>query len=63
MNYIKTLSALINDMKYSIEKRVLMEICFIKLMKPQMLPADNIENISQRLKSLESQVEGILNTP
>jgi len=51
MRYIRILSELSNQMRYSPSKRVLLEISVIKMMQPQM--EDDLESIKDRLRALE----------
>lgn len=55
MRYILVLSALANDIKYSSQKRVLLEMAIIKLCKPQM--ESDFSSLEDRIRSLEKQVE------
>ncbi len=55
MRYIRVLSDLSNQLKYSSQKRILLEVTIIKLCKPQM--EKNYDSLMDRLDSLEKQVE------
>ena len=55
MRYIRIFSDLINQMRYSTQKRVLLELTIVKLCKPQM--EKNYEAILNRLAILEEKVE------
>jgi len=55
MRYIRVLSDLSNQLKYSSQKRVLLEIAIIKLCKPQM--EQSYDALVQRMEMLEQQVE------
>lgn len=55
MRYIRVISELLNQMKYSTQKRVLMEVGLIKLAKPQM--ETNTESLLQRIMQLEEKLE------
>lgn len=56
MRHIRVLSELSNDMKTSTQKRVKVEVTFIKLMRPAMeRPADMTE-IAGRINTLETQL-------
>lgn len=55
IRYIRIFSELSNQIKYSSQKRVLIEIAIIKLCKPQM--EKNLESILQRLNNIEQQLE------
>jgi len=52
MRYIRILSELSNQMRYSPSKRVLLEISVMKMMQPQT--EDDLESIKDRLFALES---------
>lgn len=56
VRYIRIFSQLSNDIKYSRQKRVVLEVALIKLCKPQMEQdmASLVERISQLEKKLES---------
>ncbi len=59
MRYIRVLSELTNQIKYSSQKRVLIEIALIKLMQPAM-EAD-YESLKNRVSNIEKKLEnGIL---
>lgn len=49
--YIRILSELVNEMKYSSNKRVLLEIAFIRLCRPQM--ENDYDSLINRLHNLE----------
>lgn len=55
MRYIRIFSDLSNQVKYSTQKRVLVEIAVIKLCKPQM--EQNYEAIIARLNAVEKQLQ------
>lgn len=55
MRYIRVLSELSNTIKFSTQKRVMVEIAFIKLTKPAM--EQNYEDILSRLTLLEEKLE------
>lgn len=55
MRYIRILSELSNQLKYATQKRVLVELTFIKLCRPQM--ESNYDSILERLRVLEEQME------
>ena len=55
MRYIRIFSELSGQIKYSTQKRVLVEVALIKLCKPQM--EKNYDSILERLKTIESQLE------
>ena len=55
MRYIRVFSELSGQMKYSTQKRVLVEVALIKLCKPQM--ERTYDSILDRLNALEKQLE------
>ena len=55
MRYIRVFSELSGQMKYSTQKRVLVEVALIKLCKPQM--EQTYDSILDRLNALEKQLE------
>ena len=55
MRYIRVFSELSGQMKYSTQKRVLVEVALIKLCKPQM--ERNYDSILDRLHAIEEQLE------
>ena len=55
MRYIRVFSELSGQIKYSTQKRVLVEVALIKLCKPQM--EKSYDSILDRLASIESQLE------
>jgi len=55
MRYIRVLSELSNQMKYSTSKRVLAEVAVVKLSKPQM--ENNLEAVLNRIANLEKNIE------
>lgn len=62
--YIRIFSELSNQLRYATQKRVLIEIAFIKLTTPEM--EQNLDSILERLERLEDKVEagiGISVTP
>lgn len=59
MRYIRILSELTNQIKYSSQKRVLIEIALIKLMQPSM--EMDYESLKNRVSNIEKKLEnGIL---
>ena len=54
MRYIRIMSTLSNDMKYSSQKRVLLEIAIIKLAKPEM--ESDYESLINRIGNLENDL-------
>ena len=55
MRYIRIFSELSNQVKYSSQKRILIEIAIIKLCKPAM--ETNMDSITDRLAKLENKME------
>lgn len=55
MRYIRIFSELSNQVKYSSQKRILIEIAIIKLCKPAM--ETNMDSITDRLAKLEKMME------
>lgn len=55
MRYIRILSELSNQMRYSTSKRVLAEVAVVKMSKPQM--ENNFDSILNRIANLEKNVE------
>lgn len=51
MRYIRVLSELLNQIRYSTSKRVLTEVAFIKLCRPQM--EQNYDSILDRIRQME----------
>lgn len=61
LRYIRILSEVSNQIRYSTQKRVLVEVALIKLCKPQM--ETDYSSLVQRLKSIEVQLEhGMITT-
>lgn len=59
MRYIRIFSELSNQLRYASQKRVLVELAFIKLTRPAM--EANLDSVLQRLNQIEKQLEqGIL---
>lgn len=62
MRYIRIFSELNGQLKYSTQKRVLIELAIVKLCKPQM--ENNYEAILNRLSVLEDMIErGVMTAP
>ncbi|MBO4373771.1 MAG: DNA polymerase III subunit gamma/tau [Lachnospiraceae bacterium] len=57
MRYIRILSDLSGQLKYSSQKRVLTEIAIVKLAKPRM--DDDLDSVKQRLAQVERKVNRI----
>ena len=55
MRYIRVFSELSNQIRFAAQKRVLIELAFIKLTKPQM--EQDLESVLERLAALERQME------
>lgn len=55
MRYVRIFSELSNQVKYSTQKRILIEIAIIKLCKPAM--ELNVDSITDRLAKLEKKME------
>ncbi len=62
MRYIRVFSRLSGQIRYASQKRVLVELAFIKLTKPEM--EQNYDSIVERLKKIEEQLEeGLMAAP
>ncbi len=57
IRYIRILSDLANQIRYSSQKRVLTEVTLIKLCKPQMDETQDLASLSNRLSVIEKQLE------
>ncbi len=57
IRYIHILSDLSNQIRYASQKRVLVEIAFIKLCRPQMDSVQDMTTISARISAIEKQLE------
>jgi len=55
MRYIRVFSELSNQIRFASQKRVLIELAFIKLTKPEM--EENLDSVLERLTNLERQME------
>ncbi len=55
MRYIRVFSELSNQIRYAAQKRVLVELAFIKLTRPQM--EENYDSILERLNKIEETLE------
>ncbi|MDO4279798.1 MAG: DNA polymerase III subunit gamma/tau [Lachnoclostridium edouardi] len=55
MRYIRVFSDLSNQIRYAVQKRVLIELAFIRLTKPAM--EENYDSILQRLQEIEDKLE------
>ena len=54
MRYIRVFSELSNQIRFASQKRVLIELAFIKLTKPEM--EQNLDSVLERLANLEQQM-------
>lgn len=57
IRYIRILSELSNQIRYAVQKRVLVEVGLIKLCKPQMDTSQDMTTFVQRLEAIEKQLE------
>ncbi len=57
IRYIRILSELTAQMRYSSQKRVLTEVTLIKLCRPQMDAVQDISTLKSRIEALERQIE------
>ena len=55
MRYIRVFSDLSNQLRYASQKRVLVELAFIRLTKPQM--EENLDSVIQRLNEIEARLD------
>ena len=55
MRYIRICSELTSNIRYASSKRVLIELAFIKLMKPAM--ESDLESLKERIQDLETRIE------
>lgn len=55
MRYIRILSELSSQLRYAVQKRVLVEVALVKLCRPQMEP--NLDSVLDRLRILEEKME------
>lgn len=63
IRYIRILSELSNQIRYAVQKRVMVEVALIKLCKPQMDMQQDMAAVTQRLDAIEKQLEsGVLPT-
>ena len=62
LRFIRILSELSGELRYTTQKRILLEVGFIKLCQPQM--ETNTDSLLERLRSLEEKMEnGMLISP
>lgn len=57
IRYIRILSELSNQIRYAVQKRVLIEVTIIKLCRPQMDTTQDLTTLKQRIASIEKQLE------
>lgn len=57
IRYIRILSELSNQIRYAVQKRILIEVALIKLCKPQMDLKQDMTSVLQRLQAVEQQLE------
>ena len=57
IRYIRILSDLANQMRYSTQKRVLVEVTIIQLCMPQMDAKQDLSTLEQRMQILEKKIE------
>ena len=55
MRYIRILSELSSQLRYAVQKRVLVEVALVKLCRPQM--ETNLDSVLDRLRILEEKME------
>ena len=55
MRYIRILSELSNQLRFAVQKRVLVEVALVKLCRPQM--ETNLDSVLDRLRVLEEKME------
>lgn len=57
IRYIRILSELTAQIRYSSQKRVLVEVTLIKLCRPQMDAVQDVSTLKSRIEALERQIE------
>lgn len=57
LRYIQVLSELSGQLRYAVQKRVLIEVAMVKLMRPQMDGEQTVASLNQRVAQLEKQLE------
>ena len=57
MRYIRVLSDLSNELKFSTQKRIKLEVTIIKMCKPSMEKNDSVEELAGRVTLLENNLE------
>lgn len=55
LQYIRDFSGLLNDMRYSTQKRVLLEMLIIRTCKPSITP--DLRSLSERMRTIEDLLE------
>ena len=61
IRYIRICSELSNQLRYSTQKRIDVEVAFVKLCRPQM--ERDSESLLERIRQLEKQVQDMLENP
>ena len=62
LRYIRILSELMNDIRYSADKQILLEVAVIKMARPQM--ETDVESLADRIRQLEEKLKnGVAWTP
>ena len=55
LRYIRILSGLLNDIRYSANKQILLEVAVIKMARPQM--ETDVESLTDRIRQLEEKLK------
>ena len=62
LRYIRILSELMNDIRYSADKQILLEVAVIKMARPQM--ETDVESLADRIRQLEEKLKnGVIHAP
>ena len=62
LRYIRILSELMNDIRYSADKQILLEVAVIKMARPQM--ETDVESLADRIRQLEEKLKnGVIQAP
>ena len=61
IRYIRICSELSNQLRYSTQKRIDVEVAFVKLCRPQM--ERDSESLLERIRQLEKQIQNIMDNP
>ena len=62
LRYIRILSELMNDIRYSADKQILLEVAVIKMARPQM--ETDVESLADRIRQLEEKLKnGVVQAP